>query len=99
MPLFPVPQPNKTKACWKLFITCITALACWSVALADALLYAFLAALSKSSLEKLRRDTSFDRIVVDDEPSPRADQMNRHATNTLLIFSLLSGSVTMVLLE
>ena len=81
----PVPQPNKTKACWKLFIRCITVLACWSVALADALLYAFLAAaLSKSALEKLRCDTSFDRIVVDDEQSTRADQMNRHATNTLL---------------
>ena len=46
MPLFPVPQPNKTKACWKLLIRCITALACWSAALADALLCAFLAALS-----------------------------------------------------
>ena len=83
MPLFPVPQPNRTKACWKLFIRFITALACWSVALtADAPLYAFLVVLS--ALEKLRCDTSFDRIVVDDEPSPRADQMNQHATNTLI---------------
>ena len=95
--LFPVPQPNRTKACWKLFIRCITALACWLVALADALLYAFLAA--KSALEKLQCDTSFDRIIVDDEHSPRADQMNRDATNTLLILLLLLGCVTMVLLE
>jgi len=49
--------------------------------LAGALLYAFLAALSKSAFEKLRCDTSFDRIIVDDEQSPRADQMNQHATN------------------
>ena len=83
--LFPVPQPNRTKACWKLFIRCITALACWLVALADALLYAFLAALSKSALEKLQCDTSFDHIVVDDEQSPRAGQTNQHATKTLLI--------------
>jgi len=81
MPLFPIPQPNKTNACWKLFNRCITTLACWSVALAGALLYAFLAALSKSAFEKLRCDTSFDRIIVDDEQSPRADQMNQHATN------------------
>ena len=87
LPLFPVPQAKKTKACWKLFIRCITALACWSVALADALLYAFLAALSKSSLEKIRCDTSFDRIIVDDEQSPRADQMNGHAANTFLLLS------------
>ena len=81
---------NETKACWKLFIRCITALACWSVAHADALLYAFLAAsvahadallyaflaaLSKLALR------SYDGIlyltvVVDGERSPRADQMN-----------------------
>ena len=54
-------------------------------------IYAFLAVLSKSALEKLQCDTSFDHIVVDDEQSPRADQMNRDATNTISL--LLSGSL------
>ena len=64
---------KQNKGVLEIVHRCITALACWLVALADALLYAFLAALSKSALEKLRCDTSFDRIVVDDERSPRAD--------------------------
>jgi len=97
MPLSPYSQTEQS-VCWKLFIRCINTLACL-VAVADALLYAFLAALSKSALEKLRWDSSFDRIVVGDERSPRADRMNRDATNTLLLSLLLLGPLEMVLLE
>ena len=97
MQLSPYSQTEQS-VCWKLFIRCINARA-YLDTLADALLYAFLAALSKSALEKLRWDSSFDRIVVGDERSPRADQMNRDATNTLLLSLLLLGPLAMALLQ